>query len=47
MVYENNSGNSVTNPFYIFVPVVANYTWGTSNIGYATVKILPTQTSAN
>lgn len=47
MVYENNSGNSVTNAFYIFVPVVANYVWGTSNIGYATVKILPTQTSVN
>ena len=47
MVYENNSGNSVVEPFYIFIPVVAHYTWGDSNIGYATVKILPTQTSVN
>ena len=46
-VYENNSGNSVVAPFYVFIPVVAHYTWGDSNIGYATVKILPTQTSIN
>ncbi|MDE7152246.1 MAG: DUF4988 domain-containing protein [Candidatus Amulumruptor sp.] len=47
LVYENNSGNSVVEPFYIFIPVVAHYTWGDSKIGYATVKILPTQTSIN
>ena len=33
---------TITEPFYIFVPVWATYTWGESNIGYATIKINPT-----
>ena len=33
---------TVTEPFYIFVPVKATYIWGESEIGYATIKINPT-----